>query len=98
MLNPACAGLPRPLNPLPASGIFGPDPPYTRQNSGACRPSPHGRNSMKDGAIPFRKMNGLSNEFIVFDARQAPVRLTPIDIRALGNADAIGFDQMITIE
>ena len=53
---------------------------------------------MKNGAIPFRKMNGLGNEFIVFDGRQAPVRLTPIAIRALGNADAIGFDQMITIE
>ena len=53
---------------------------------------------MKDGAIPFRKMNGLGNEFIVFDARQAPVRLSPIAIRALGAKDAIGFDQMITVE
>jgi diaminopimelate epimerase len=53
---------------------------------------------MKDGAIPFRKMNGLGNEFIVFDARRAPVNLSPIAIRALGGADAIGFDQMITIE
>jgi diaminopimelate epimerase len=53
---------------------------------------------MKDGAVPFRKMNGLGNEFIVFDARQAPVRLSPIAIRALGHEDAIGFDQMITIE
>jgi diaminopimelate epimerase len=49
-------------------------------------------------AIPFRKMNGLGNEFIVFDARQMPVNLSPISIRALGEADAIGFDQMITIE
>jgi hypothetical protein len=53
---------------------------------------------MTGGAIPFRKMNGLGNEFIVFDARQAPVRLSPIAIRSLGQQDAIGFDQMITIE
>src|ERR1700690_475589 len=53
---------------------------------------------MKDGAVPFRKMNGLGNEFIVFDARQAPVRLSTIAIRPLGHEDAIGFDQMITIE
>ncbi len=53
---------------------------------------------MSGGAIPFRKMNGLGNEFIVFDARQAPVRFSPIAIRELGGQDAIGFDQMITIE
>jgi len=53
---------------------------------------------MTGGAIPFLKMNGLGNEFIVFDARQAPVRLSEIAIRALGEADAVGFDQMITIE
>ena len=53
---------------------------------------------MSGGVIPFRKMNGLGNEFIVFDARQAPVRLSPIAIRELGASDAIGFDQMITVE
>ncbi|HVY21450.1 MAG TPA: diaminopimelate epimerase [Bauldia sp.] len=50
------------------------------------------------GAIPFRKMNGLGNEFIVFDARRDPVTFAPDAIRTLGEADAIGFDQMITIE
>ena len=35
-------------------------------------------------AIPFRKMNGLGNEFIVFDARRAAVRLAPEAIRTLG--------------
>jgi diaminopimelate epimerase len=53
---------------------------------------------MAASAIPFRKMNGLGNEFIVFDARQGPVRLSEIAIRALGGQDAIGFDQMITLE
>jgi len=53
---------------------------------------------MAGGAIPFRKMNGLGNEFIVFDGRSGPVRLAPEAIRALGQPGAIGFDQMITIE
>jgi len=48
--------------------------------------------------IPFRKMNGLGNEFAVFDARAEPVRLSPEAIRALGGPEAIGFDQMITLE
>jgi diaminopimelate epimerase len=49
-------------------------------------------------AIPFRKMNGLGNEFLVFDARNGPVRLPEPAIRALGREDGIGFDQLITIE
>jgi diaminopimelate epimerase len=53
---------------------------------------------MSGGAIPFRKMNGLGNEFVVFDARKRPVRLQPEAISALGQQNAIGFDQMITIE
>ena len=53
---------------------------------------------MTAGAIPFRKMNGLGNEFIVFDGRRDPVRLPEGAIRALGAPDALDFDQMITIE
>jgi diaminopimelate epimerase len=43
-------------------------------------------------------MNGLGNEFVVFDARSGPIRLKPDSIRQLGQPGAIGFDQMITIE
>jgi diaminopimelate epimerase len=53
---------------------------------------------MSSQAIPFRKMNGLGNEFAVFDARSGPVALSSEAIRALGQDNAIGFDQMITIE
>ncbi len=50
-------------------------------------------------AIPFRKMNGLGNDFLVFDARSGAPRLTPDEIAKLGNRETgIGFDQMITIE
>ena len=48
--------------------------------------------------IPFRKMNGLGNEFVVFDGRSGPVDITSETIRALGQENAIGFDQMISIE
>jgi diaminopimelate epimerase len=49
-------------------------------------------------AIPFRKMNGLGNEFIVLDGRRGPIRLSAEAIRGLGGDRGIGFDQMITIE
>lgn len=49
--------------------------------------------------IPFRKMNGLGNDFLVFDARTGSPRLTPAEIAKLGDrTTGIGFDQMITIE
>jgi diaminopimelate epimerase len=48
--------------------------------------------------IPFRKMNGLGNAFLVVDARTRPISLPGHAIMALGQPGAIGFDQMITIE
>ncbi|CUA93873.1 diaminopimelate epimerase [Pannonibacter indicus] len=48
---------------------------------------------------PFLKMNGLGNDFVVWDAREAPLRLSPEVIAALGDRmSGIGFDQMITVE
>ncbi len=48
---------------------------------------------------PFLKMNGLGNDFVVWDAREKPLRLTPEAIAALGDRETgIGFDQMITVE
>jgi diaminopimelate epimerase len=49
--------------------------------------------------IPFLKMNGLGNDFMVVDARQARVRPQPLAIRRLADRTAgVGFDQFITIE
>jgi diaminopimelate epimerase len=49
--------------------------------------------------IPFRKMNGLGNDFLVVDARGGRVRPRPEVIRALADrASGVGFDQFITIE
>lgn len=44
-------------------------------------------------------MNGLGNDFLVWDARDEPLRLAPDVIAALGDrTGGIGFDQMITVE
>ncbi|PTW63332.1 diaminopimelate epimerase [Breoghania corrubedonensis] len=49
--------------------------------------------------IPFVKMNGLGNDFVVFDARDVSVRLTDAQIAAIGDRrSGIGFDQMIIVE
>ncbi|WP_269584987.1 diaminopimelate epimerase [Roseibium sp. Sym1] len=48
---------------------------------------------------PFLKMNGLGNDFVVWDAREKPLRLGKDVIAALGDREnGIGFDQMITVE
>ena len=49
--------------------------------------------------IPFRKMNGLGNDFLIVDARGERVRPEPEIIRKLAHRETgIGFDQFITIE
>jgi diaminopimelate epimerase len=49
--------------------------------------------------VPFLKMNGLGNDFLVVDARQTKVRPKPEIIRALADrSSGVGFDQFITIE
>lgn len=48
---------------------------------------------------PFLKMHGLGNDFVVFDARQAPLAFTRTQVRALADRHTgIGFDQLIAIE
>ena len=49
--------------------------------------------------IPFRKMHGLGNDFIVVDARPAPLPLSPTRVAALSDRHrGIGCDQFITLE
>ena len=48
--------------------------------------------------IPFRKMHGLGNDFIVFDARTRPLAPTPAEIRALADRHTgIGADTVVVI-
>lgn len=51
-------------------------------------------------AIPFIKMHGLGNDFVVLDARKAPLpMMTPAVARALGDRrTGIGFDQLVLLE
>ena len=49
--------------------------------------------------ISFTKMQGLGNDFMVIDAINQPINLTPVQIRALANRHfGIGFDQLLLIE
>lgn len=48
--------------------------------------------------LPFIKMHGLGNDFVVLDARRQPIRLTPRIIRAIGDRrHGVGFDQLLTL-
>ncbi|MHA1113927.1 MAG: diaminopimelate epimerase [Alphaproteobacteria bacterium] len=50
-------------------------------------------------ATPFLKMHGLGNDFVVFDARQTPLVLSPVQTRALADRRfGVGCDQVIAIE
>jgi len=49
--------------------------------------------------IPFRKMHGLGNDFVVLDARAIPLALPAATIRWVGDRHrGVGFDQLITLE
>ena len=49
--------------------------------------------------IPFRKMHGLGNDFVLLDARAAPLALPGESIRWIGDRHrGVGFDQLVTLE
>jgi diaminopimelate epimerase len=50
--------------------------------------------------IPFIKMHGLGNDFLVLDARAAPIpAMTPRAARALADRrTGVGFDQLVLLE
>ena len=49
--------------------------------------------------VPFHKMHGAGNDFVVVDERAAPLALTPARIAALADRHTgIGCDQLVTIE
>jgi diaminopimelate epimerase len=50
-------------------------------------------------AIPFRKMNGLGNDFVVLDLRARPLALGPSEAAAIADRNhGIGCDQVIGLE
>lgn len=49
--------------------------------------------------LPFAKMHGLGNDFVVIDGRSAAVEVAPAMARALGDRHrGVGFDQLALIE
>lgn len=49
--------------------------------------------------VPFAKMHGCGNDFVVVDARRARPRLTPELIRRIGDRHrGVGFDQLVVLE
>jgi diaminopimelate epimerase len=49
--------------------------------------------------LPFSRMNGLGNTFVIVDGRQEPVRLSPDQIRRIADpATGPGCDQFIAME
>lgn len=49
--------------------------------------------------LHFTKMHGLGNDFIIMDATQQPLLLTPHQIASLARRDTgIGFDQCLVVE
>jgi diaminopimelate epimerase len=47
----------------------------------------------------FRKMHGLGNDFVIFDAREAPLEMDEARARALADRrTGVGCDQLIVIE
>lgn len=54
---------------------------------------------MNVSSHPFRKMNGLGNDFAVLDARVSGFRVGPADARLIADrAGGVGCDQVIVIE
>ncbi len=54
---------------------------------------------MQARSIPFRKMNGLGNDFVVLDARSRTLALAPDALRAIADRkEGIGCDQIIALE
>jgi diaminopimelate epimerase len=50
-------------------------------------------------ALRFHKMHGLGNDFVILDAREAPVAMDPARARAIaGRRTGVGCDQVILLE
>src|SRR5690554_7155684 len=49
--------------------------------------------------LPFTKMHGLGNDFMVLDATRAPIQLSKEQIRQMADRHfGVGFDQLLMVE
>lgn len=52
-----------------------------------------------DTGLPFMKMHGLGNDFVIVDARAHPVQITPALAQGIAHRHfGVGFDQLAVIE
>ncbi len=52
-----------------------------------------------DNSLPFMKMHGLGNDFVVIDRRKGGRAVTAVEARAIGDRHrGVGFDQLAVIE
>jgi diaminopimelate epimerase len=62
-------------------------------------PAPGRASYIRPIMVPFRKMHGLGNDFVVLDARARSLPVTPNAVRAIADRHfGIGFDQFIIME
>jgi diaminopimelate epimerase len=55
-------------------------------------------NTENDTGLPFMKMHGLGNDFVVVDARREPVAISPALARGIAHRQlGVGFDQLAVI-
>ena len=48
--------------------------------------------------VPFLKMNGLGNDFVIIDTRKHAVTMAPEAARAIGDRHrGVGYDQLLLI-
>ncbi|WP_282119832.1 diaminopimelate epimerase [Ruegeria atlantica] len=54
---------------------------------------------LQNTGLPFMKMHGLGNDFVVVDARASATRISPALARGIGHRQfGVGFDQLAVIE
>jgi len=57
------------------------------------------RDKSEQSGLPFMKMHGLGNDFVVMDARARDISMTPALARAIGDRRmGVGFDQLALVE
>ena len=60
---------------------------------------PHARTDNAPMRLPFTKMHGAGNDFVVLDATRARLTLTPTQLRHLGDRRfGVGADQILVVE
>ncbi|HTH97021.1 MAG TPA: diaminopimelate epimerase [Stellaceae bacterium] len=54
---------------------------------------------LRAGSVPFIKMHGLGNDFVVVDARAGGVRIDPVQAARIADRHTgVGFDQLVLLE